>query len=94
MAGFKVFGWLSHAPKDHPAREHMKSWHSDLRCIVAAKSKAAAARAAGYGRPSQMFNLGETGNEEEIAAASMHPLVPLCRGLDARGVPWVRYLAQ
>lgn len=61
----KVYGWRSfrsQAPGSHQTRE-----------VVAATSLAAAARAAGYERPSQLDLLCETGNVEEIRQALTEP---------------------
>lgn len=62
MAKLTVYGW--------------QGWRSpagQTREIVAAHSMAEAARLSGYKRPSQMFNLCETGNEREIAQAMSSP---------------------
>lgn len=67
----RVYGWCGFV-----------SGHVQARLIVAAKSKAAAARAAGYKAPRQMFNLCETGNAAEIAAATAQPSIVMWRGLD------------
>lgn len=62
----KVYGWQSTRFKAGGA-------HNQTREIVAAKSMAAAARAAGYERPAQMFNLGETWNADELRVALADP---------------------
>lgn len=41
--------------------------------IVAAHSKAEVARIAGYDRPDQLWNLGETGNKDDIETATAKP---------------------
>lgn len=58
----KVYGWQGSRPHVGQTRE-----------IVAARSKAAAARAAGYDDPRQMFNLTDTGNIQEINVAHRNP---------------------
>lgn len=73
----KVYGWQGH-------RLECQTHHRQTREIVAAKSKAAAARAAGYDRPAQMFNLCETGNRQEIETAMSKPGVVMWRPLDDR----------
>ena len=55
---WKVYGWQGHRKGAVQTRE-----------IVAARSKAEAARLAGYRRPGEMFNLTTTGNAVEIAVA-------------------------
>lgn len=67
----KVYGWLSSvSPK---LMNQIRYESGQTRKIVAATSKAAAARAAGYDRPAQMFNLTETSNREEIALCLSRP---------------------
>jgi hypothetical protein len=58
----KVYGWQGF-------HRGAPGVHKQVRFIVAASSQAAAARSAGYKRPSQMFCLGETGNPKEIEIA-------------------------
>lgn len=66
MAKLKVYGWSG-------MRHEAPGPHHQTREIVAATSKAAAARAAGYKGPWQMFNLCETGNELEVTLATSSP---------------------
>lgn len=81
MRPLKVYGWQDR-------RLEAEGWHKQTREIVAARSQAEAARLAGYTRPGQMFNLGETRNEQEIATATAQPGVVFWRGLDAYTEPW------
>jgi hypothetical protein len=66
----KIYGWQSFRSE---AGKIARGGHTQTKEIVAAKSKAAAARAAGYDNPRQMFNLHETGNDADIAMAMSHP---------------------
>ncbi len=56
----KVYGWIGH--RSGQTRE-----------IVAAPSKAAVARIAGFNSPRQMFCLCETSNDAELAQARSNP---------------------
>lgn len=66
----KVYGWSGYR-------------QGQVRLIVAAPSAAAAARAAGYQRPRQMFNLGETRNEAEVSTATSKPGAVFARPINA-----------
>lgn len=66
MSAIKVYGWQSF-------RRECPTIGRQTREIVAARSKKEAARLAGYARPSQMFNLCETGNPKEIEVAMSEP---------------------
>lgn len=70
----KVYGWQGYRTEAGPRMQ--------TRDIVAANSMAAAARAAGFKYPSQMFNLGETGNKHEIKTAMSAPGVVFWCPLD------------
>lgn len=72
----KVFSWIGHRNEAGPRLQTHE--------IVAAPSKAAAARAAGERDPRRLFNLGETGNAADIAIATAEPGVVFWRPLDAR----------
>lgn len=72
MRPLRVYGWTG---TDY----RLRTTHNQSRCIVAAHSKAEAARLAGYDRPSQMFNLCETGNDREIAEAVQESGVVIVR---------------
>lgn len=61
MAEMRVWGWLGF----RGARQ--------TREVVAAPSKAAAARAAGERDPRRLFCLGETRNAEEVRLATSRP---------------------
>ena len=76
----KVWSWQGWRQECPPARNGGKQTSE----VVAAKSMAAAARAAGVKRPAQLFNLGRTGNDEQIAAAMAEPGVVFWRPLDGR----------
>lgn len=69
----KVYGWQDHRPGV-----------GQVRAIVAARSKAAAARYAGESDPRRLFNLDETGNAIERQVALAQPGI----------VHWVRYRAS
>lgn len=79
----RVFGWQGTRFECPPAPNGSRQ----TREIVAAKSAAAAARAAGRDRPAQLFNFCETGNAAEIRAARGRPGVVLWRPIDL-GRPW------
>ena len=70
----KVYGWQSFRSRI--------GRHGQTREIIAAKSKAQAARASGNGKPRRMFNLCETGNDDELKTALAEPLVVFWRPLD------------
>ncbi len=73
----KVYSWQASPviPANHPIRSESgwASHYTQVEAIVAARSQAEVARLAGYDRPSQMFNLGETGNDAAIKAATSEP---------------------
>ena len=78
----RVYGWQGYS---------RKGVNGKLMCsreIVAARSRAEAARAAGFDRPGRMFNLGETGNSNEIATATAKPLTVFYRHIDKHQDPW------
>ncbi|WP_421883187.1 hypothetical protein [Methylibium sp.] len=77
----KVYGWQGR-------RAECPTNHRQTREIVAAKSQAAAARAAGYDYQRQLFNFCETGNRQEIEAAMSKPGTVLWRPLDDRTGPF------
>ena len=79
----RVYGWLGFRRSASGPRSI-----GQVRLIVAARSKAEAARIADYDRPSQMFNLGETGNREEIETAMAQPGVVFWRSIDTHRGPW------
>jgi hypothetical protein len=83
-ARLKVYGWQGCRQKAPGSKQTYE--------IVAAPSKAAAARAAGYVAPRQMFNLCETGNDDDVAQALSEPGVVFWRPLDQipRERKWVR----
>lgn len=62
--------------------------HNQTREICAAASKAEVARIVGVKSPRKLFNLEETGNAEECAAARAQPGRVLWRGLDDWKGPW------
>jgi hypothetical protein len=70
----QVYGWTGHRRDAGPRLQ--------TREIVAARSRAAAARAAGYASPRQMFALMDTGNDEECAQALSEPGVVFWHPLD------------
>ena len=71
----KVYGWTgTRYEAGAIAREIGKGYgRSQTREIVAATSKAAAARAAGVARAGQLWNLSETANDECIEIAMREP---------------------
>lgn len=79
----KVYGWQGYRIKECPPAPNGS--HS-TREICAATSMAAVARAAGEDHPRRLFNLGETGNNEEIAKALAEPGVVFWHPLDERQV--------
>lgn len=76
----KVYRWQDHPyiPKGHPLTKDkdFNSHRSQLVCIMAAPSMAAVGRAMDC-KPRQLFNLGETWNEHDIATAMSKPGVVL-----------------
>lgn len=74
----RVYGWLINHRDERDPHEH----HCQSRVIVAAKSAAAAARIVGAKRPSQIWNMTETRNEQEVRKANERPGIVLFRGLD------------
>lgn len=78
----KVFGWQTVIGEVERVRLGDKPGTVQARAIVAAKSKAAVARIAGVDRPSQLFNLCETGNTFEIGMASLFPGVIFIASMD------------
>ena len=68
--GYKVYGWLGYRSV------------GQTREVVAAKSKAAAARDAGEKDTQKLFNLCETGDSEELATASAEPGIVFWHPLD------------
>lgn len=79
----KVYGW-------HHQRAGAGLGHSkQTREIMVARSQSEVARALGFTRPNQVFNLCETANAEEILRAREQPGKILYRKIDARlGDPW------
>jgi hypothetical protein len=73
----KVYGWTASPaiPADHPFASDptRKPWHGQVRAIVAATSQKKAAEIAGYATPRQMWNLTETGNDQELEVALAEP---------------------
>lgn len=69
----KVYGWqyIRRECQTHTTRE-----------IVAAKSMAEVARIVGVKRPSQLFNLCDTGSEKEIQIAMSKPGVVFWKPID------------
>jgi hypothetical protein len=78
----KVYGWIGWRRKCPPA----PNGSQQTREICAASSKAAVARLLGEKDPRQIYNLCETGNEEEIAKALPKPNVVFWHPLDERPV--------
>jgi hypothetical protein len=76
----KVYGWIG--------------WRRDVprgqtREIVVARSMAEVGRIVGC-KPRELFNLGETGNPDEIATASAEPGVVFWKPLDDHRGEWRR----
>lgn len=66
----KVYGWIDTAnAEEREALDILGFGTVQVRAVIATTSLAATARLAGYSRPSQMFNLCETGNTREIEKA-------------------------
>ena len=93
----KVYGWLEHLyGEKHAIRKDpvFQAHHNQVRAIVAAKSKAEVARITGVKRPSQLFNLAETGNAREIEIAMRSPGIVFIT-LDLRRVAnYYRYTTE
>jgi len=82
----KVYGWQGHRSECPPAA----NGGQQTREIVAAPSKAAAARAAGKKDPRSLFNFDETGNQHEIEIAMAEPGTVFWRPLDHRKGTYLR----
>lgn len=78
----KVYVWQS-------VRFECPTHHRTTREIVAVTSKKEAALAAGFDKPTQMFNLCETRNPGEITQAMSEPGVVFWRPIDGKG-DWTR----
>lgn len=65
----KVYAWQSHRRE---ASRRTANSSGQTHEIVAANSKAEVGRIVGV-RPTQLFNLGETGNKIDIATATSRP---------------------
>lgn len=77
----KVYGWttfVSGAPGNG----------GQVRAICAARSMAEVARRAGEKSPRALFNLGDTGNEREVALAMAHPGEVLVRPINDWDAPF------
>jgi hypothetical protein len=84
----KVYGWtaiLRRAERDALGLPHHRI---QARCIIAAPSMAAIGRILGV-RPGSLFNLCETGNDEEIRVASAKPGTFFAATLDGRRDEWI-----
>lgn len=82
----KVYAWQGHRPGAHPDTP----WNNCTTEVCAAPTVAAVLRATGNTRRSQLFNLGTTGNENDIAVAMAEPGVVFWRGIDDRNGEWKR----
>lgn len=84
----RVFGWMGQRIECPAAGNGSRQ----TREIVAAYSKADAARAAGKKAPTQahMWNLSETGNDTELSTALQFPGVVFWRPLDERRYGYIR----
>ncbi len=77
----KIYGWqtfVSGAPRNG----------GQVRAICAARSMAEVARRAGERNPRALFNLGDTGNEREIALVAAHPDAILVRPINDWNAPY------
>lgn len=81
----KVYGWTGHRFECPPA----PNGSHQTREIVAASSVAEVMRLSGR-RRSGLFNICETGNDEEIATAMAEPGVVFWRGINDWRGPWTR----
>jgi len=79
----RVYGWIGF-------RSECQTNSRQTREIVAASSRAAAARIAGARSPRQLFNLSETGNADELATALAEPGAVFWQPLDAYSATWRR----
>jgi hypothetical protein len=77
VGALRVYGWQDH-----------RAGVGQVRAIVAARSKTAAARCAGKTAARQLFNLEETGNAVECEVALARPGVVYWVSL--RGSDWYR----
>lgn len=75
----KVYGWIRSRHDCPPAANGSRQ----SREIMCAPSMAAVRRACGY-KPSDTWNICETGNDVEVAVASAEPLVLFWSPLDCK----------
>ena len=75
MTKLKVYTWQGF-------RNELPGHHKTTTEVVAAASQTAAARAAGFDRPRQLFNFCETGNDEDIEQAMSAPGTVFWRPID------------
>jgi hypothetical protein len=81
----KTYGWVGSRLECPPA----PNGNRQTREICAAHSQAELARIAGVKRPSNLWNLCETGNKEEVVKVLSEPLTVFWRPLDKRrGKDW------
>lgn len=80
----KVYGWIGWRNEAKP----MANGSHQTREVMATTSMAVVARALGKKRPSQVFNLCETGNDGECAVALAEPGVIFWRALDDDHGDW------
>lgn len=84
----RTYGWTALiGPRLREALGEL-AWIIQGRAVVAARSKAEVGRIVGR-PPRQLFNLGETGNAEEKAAAEARPGVVLVHSMNRPRGPYV-----
>jgi hypothetical protein len=88
----KVYVWVEQGGEGFEAAfpEYTKSHNRQVRMIVAACSKAEAARCAGYKYPSQMWNLFESGNVIDAGVSLNEPCIVFWRPLGGHNLPYRR----
>jgi hypothetical protein len=78
----KVYSWEDPTSQAETKALGDEPWHCQAYAFTAATSRAEVARLAGVSRPSQLFNLGETGNTIECETARARPGVVFLRSMN------------
>lgn len=78
----KVYSWEDPTTQAETKALGDEPWQCQAYAFVAAKSRAEVARLAGVSRPTQLFNLGETGTLIECETARARPGVVFLRSMN------------
>ena len=80
----KVYSWETPTTQAETKALGDEPWQAQAVAFVAARSRAEVGRLAGVDRPSQLFNLGETGHSIDCATARARPGVVFIRSMNGR----------